>query len=252
MAVDHREAIAVVHRQRGRGDVARADAQVVGDRLGVGGQVVMGEPDQLGRAGGAGGRQHQRQVGVQVVRAARAAFEEVAAAQHDVGVVGVDDRLEVPGVVAGDEDGGVAAHQRGEVADHRVDVVGAGQQDEPAGAAEPLGDGADAGGEVAVRQRSVRSHQGGPVAVRGEAAPEAGGDARGAGQDGTHRGRILGKPYLCQRESTHRDVQAGSQRAARRPRAGGSGFGGGDSPRARPRAMPPPTNSSTPPTAAAT
>ncbi len=223
VAVDHREAVAVVHRQRGRRDVAGADAQVGRDRLRVGGEVLVGEPDQLRRAGGARRREHQREVRVQVVDGAGAALEEVAAAQQDVGVVGVDDRVEVPGVVAGDEDHRMPTGQRGEVGHDGVDVVGAGEEDEPPGAAEPLGETGDADGEVAVRHGAVGGHQGRPVAVRGEAAPEAGGDARRAGQQRTHRRRILGKPYLCQREPTHSTPGTGPGPAAVSGRRGGRG-----------------------------
>ncbi len=73
--------------------------------------------------------------------------------------------------------------QRGEVGHDGVDVVGAGDEDEPPGAAEPLGETGDADGEVAVDTAPSAVTRAGRVAVRGEAAPEAGGDeVRRAGQ----------------------------------------------------------------------
>ena len=70
VAVDHGQAVAVGHRQRRGRAVVGAEREVLGNGLRVGLQVRVREPDQLGRAGRAGGAEQQGQVGVQVVAGA--------------------------------------------------------------------------------------------------------------------------------------------------------------------------------------
>ena len=69
VAVEHRQAIAVVQGQRRRGDVRGPDAEVLGDGGGVGSQVGVREADQLGRSRGARRGQQHGEVRVQVVNA---------------------------------------------------------------------------------------------------------------------------------------------------------------------------------------
>ncbi len=211
MAVDHRQAVAVVQRQRGGGAVVLADAQVVGDGLGVGLEVVVRQPDQFGRAGGAGGAQQQRQVGVEVVRGDRAPFVQAqpargVGAHHDVGVVGGGQGPYGRGVVAGDQQDRVAGAERGQVGDQHIGRVGGGQQHQAPSAAEARGRTGDLFGQPAIRQFAVRGDQGRTVAVGGEACGEPGGcGARDVGQQvggGEHR-RILGLPYLKGKTQKH-------------------------------------------------
>ena len=133
VAVHHRQAVAVVHRQRGGGAVVRGEAEVGSDALGVAADVVPREADQLGGTGGAGGAEQQSQLRVQVV-ARRVEDVDEGTTRHDVGSVR---RHEVvaPAVRAGEQHG-VATLERGEIADHRVDVVVALEQHQAAGAAE--------------------------------------------------------------------------------------------------------------------
>jgi len=217
VAVDDREAVAVVHRQRRRRDVGGPDAEVGGDRRGVRLEVLGGEPDQLGGAGGAGGGQQQRQLGVEVVGAAGTPLEQVpVGADHDVGVVRVDGRGEVPRVVAGCEDDGVAGGEGGEVGHQGVEPVRPGEEHQPTDASEGLrplrdeagepgiGDGAP--GRVhrdAVPERSETLHERhgthtrpGPDTGRHAGTGQAGGRTKGSS---LHPATLLGKPYLMQK-----------------------------------------------------
>ena len=85
---------------------------------------------------------------------------------NDVGVVGRNEGFQGGRFVLGQEDQGVTAHQRRQIGDQRVEVVGCGQRDEAPLGAQPEGQVIDA-----LRQLPVRQCQG--VGKNGRAVPVA-------------------------------------------------------------------------------
>ena len=148
MAVEHRQAVAVVQWQRRDRAVVGTQAEVARDALRVGHEVAAREPDQLGRSRGARGGEQHREVGVQCcaggvlrvptaprvgslvgepeARGGAAHVRPVALHQAGLAVL----------VARGYEQHGVAAGERGQVGDHRAQVVGRLQQHQAAGGAE--------------------------------------------------------------------------------------------------------------------
>jgi hypothetical protein len=78
--VEHRQAVAVVHRKALHCALARIQLQIGGDGLRVGGQIPGRQADQLGTAGGAGRGQEQRELPVQLELARR------IGARRDIGL----------------------------------------------------------------------------------------------------------------------------------------------------------------------
>ncbi|MDF2576412.1 MAG: hypothetical protein K0S05_3324 [Agromyces sp.] len=121
----------------------------------------MGQADQLGCSGRAGGAREHREFRVQVVPGALAALREhpapLAATEDDVGVVPLEQRTTVRllGGIAVDEEHRVSAFPCGQVRHERFDVVRAGDHDEAADLAQLLPPLAHARGEVAVAEASV-------------------------------------------------------------------------------------------------
>ena len=99
---------------------------------------------------------------MQVVRARGAAYVVARAGRaDDVRVVGRDGRVALGGSAVGDDERDVAVLERGEVGDERVEVVGALDQDEPAGRAPGGRAVRDAPGEVGVGEDLVAGEHGG-------------------------------------------------------------------------------------------
>ena len=99
---------------------------------------------------------------MQVVRARGAAYVVAGAGRADhVRVVGRDGRVTLGRSAVGDDEGDVAVLERGEVGDERVEVVGALDQDEPAGGAPGGRAVRDAPGEVGVGEDLVAGEHGG-------------------------------------------------------------------------------------------
>ena len=140
VAVEDREPVAVVQRQRGRRAVVGGEPEVRRDGLGVAAQVVVREPDQLGGPGRPGRAEQQGEIGVQVVGAAGAALDRLplvaVAAEHDVGVVGLDQLTTLRLAAVGHEQRHVPVLHRGEVGGDRLGPVGALDEDQATGAAE--------------------------------------------------------------------------------------------------------------------
>ncbi len=169
VAVQHREAVAVVQGQGGRREVGVADAEGLGDGRGVGQHAVAGQAHQLGRAGRAAGREQQREVGVQRVPGLLRAPLAALRAGDDVGCVG----LLQPrgGGRRGDQDD-LLGGQGGDVLDDGVHVVARREEHEPATPGVRRGDLLDAAGEVGVRDRAVGGDQGPSLAEGGEVGDE--------------------------------------------------------------------------------
>ena len=81
--------------------------------------------------------------------------------QTDVRVVGRDGRVALGRSAVGDDEGDVAVLERGEVGDERVEVVGALDQDEPAGRAPGGRAVRDAPGQLGVGEDLVAGEHGG-------------------------------------------------------------------------------------------
>ena len=181
VGVQHRQAVAVVQRQRRDRAVVGGEAEVVGDGGGVGGHVVAREPHQLGRARRARGAQQQGQLGVQLVRGDVTAYVVGAAGRaDDVGVVGRDHRGTLGLAPVGHDQRDVAVLERSEVGDERVEVVGALDQHQAAGRSPGLRPVGDASGEVGMAEHvvAVEDRRGVPEA---RVAQDLGG-RRGGGQ----------------------------------------------------------------------
>lgn len=198
VTVEHREAVAVVHGQRGDRAIALGDRQVLRDRLGVGLEVAVREPHHLRRAGRARGRQQHRELGVQLVGGLGVAVlrvpRAVDAPHDDVGVVGADEIGQVLFVVSRHEHRDVAAPERSEVADDGRQVVGARDHHELATAAVGGGHGLDPLRELGVGQREVSTEHGDPIAVALEPVDERHRGHRARGGFVEHRGTIFGLP----------------------------------------------------------
>ena len=165
--VQHREAVAVVQRQRGDRAVRGGQGEVVGDRGGVAGDVGAREPDQLRRPGRPRRAEQQREVGVEVVRGRVAAYVVADAGEtDDVGVVGRDDGVALGAARVGDDQRDVAVLEGREVGDERVEVVGALDQDQPPLRSPGAGAVGDQAGECGMAELDVARDDGGRVAER--------------------------------------------------------------------------------------
>ena len=144
-------------------------------------------------------------------RGARPALRDAPPAQDDVGVVGAEPRADARG---GDQDG-VVADEAGQVADDRVDVVGGLEQHEPPRSPQARSESCHPIGEVVVADLLAAGDQRRAHVAPGQVPERSGLDG------GSHRRRVLGKPYLRQRDRSH--VRTGPPRAcfwslpARRP-----------------------------------
>ena len=188
VAVHDGESVAVVHRQHRRCDVAGGEVEVGGDRAGVGEQVVAGEPHQLGRAGGARGREQQREVGVQVDPRLGTPLDQARVpAPEDVGVVGVH---QAGGGRRRGQQHRAPGGEGAEVGDQRVGVVVALDEDQATGGPQPARERRHPSGQIGVGQPvpGPGAEQRGPVAVRREVRDQGATDQRG-GEVSCGRGR---------------------------------------------------------------
>ena len=183
VAVHHRQAVAVLHRQGGDRPLAGADAQVLDDRRGVRREVLVRQPHELRRTRRPRGRHEERQVRVERVPgavAARHGLPRRPGPGDHVGVVGVDDLV---GRAAGrQQQHDVAATHRTEVGDERLDPVGGLDGDQAPVGAQGLGRPIDPRGELAVGERQVAADDGevaaAPYLVVEEVAGAVGGKQR--------------------------------------------------------------------------
>jgi hypothetical protein len=165
VAVDDREAVAVVHRQRRDRPVVRREPEVLGDAGRVAAEVVVGQAYQLRGAGRPGRAEQEREIGVEVVGAALAPLEERVTG-HDVGVPGV--REPRGRVTSRCEQHDVAVGEGRQVRRERLDRVAALDQHQPAGGAEPACDVVDPIGQLGVGQPAAGGVDRDPVTVRPE------------------------------------------------------------------------------------
>ena len=188
VAVDHGQPVTVGHRQSRHGTVVGPDVQVLGNRLGVGLQVRMREPHELGRARGSGRAEQEREVRVKLMAGAGPAFVQqeltVAGLDNDVGVVGRNEGFQGGRLVLRQEDQRVAAGQGRQIDHQRVDVVGCGERHEAPRGAKPEGEGIDP-----LRQLPVRHCQG--VGKDGWAVPVA---RKIGGKGHPHEVKLRGHP----------------------------------------------------------
>ena len=169
--VHHGEPVAVVQREGCCCTVGFPDVQVGRDLVGVGREVVPGEPDELGRARRAAGAEQEGEVGVQLVRRSLPDdLECPAGADDDIRVVCRSERLARRLAVAGDEEHDVAPRKSPQVADQALEVVGPLDEHESSGRAEGLSHLVHAPGELGIGQRVVLRDHGERRAVGGEVA----------------------------------------------------------------------------------
>jgi len=137
VAVDHREPVAVVDRQAGHRAVAVGERERLDDRGRVAVEVVVRQPHQLGRPRRPGGREQQRQVGVQVVLGrvvlGRDRPGRTGPLHHAPRAVALDQPGHVVRPVAGDEQHHVPTAQGGQIGDQPVDSVLGRHEDQLAG-----------------------------------------------------------------------------------------------------------------------
>ena len=129
----------------------------------------MRETNKLWRARGSGRAQQEGKIRVQLMPRARPPLLKdrapVAGPQNDVGVVGRNQGFQGGGLVLGQEDKGVSAHQGRQIGDERFHVVGCGQRDEATFGTQPDGQIIDAFRQLPVGQRQSVGEDGGSVPV---------------------------------------------------------------------------------------